>query len=497
MRGLAIASHSVMMALWHMGLDLRLQHKMVQQLVMTPQLQQAIKLLQLNHMEMAALLRDELEQNPVLEEEFESAESDLDDPSDPDPAVSDLDDVGDEKSDAEGDGIDWERYAEEHSDGFSRVAGERAVSSDQNPSWEQTLAGQVSLHDHLRWQVQMGSLEHDVASVVWRLIEDVDEDGYLPEGVLEEVAQELGLNLGQIEEGLAALQELDPTGVGARNLQECLKLQAQGRGVQDPLVYVILEKYMGWVEKNRLPALAKELGVHTDVLQRALKILQQLDPKPGRSVGGQEAQYVVPDMYVYKIGDAFAVLLNDEGVPKVHISPYYKALAEESVDDVSASYLQDKLRSAAWLLKSVHMRQKTLYKVMESILRFQRPFFENPDQPLRPLVLRDVAQDVGMHESTISRVTSNKYVHTPRGIFELKYFFNSSIACMDGDGIASESVRHHIQKLVTSEDRRSPLSDQKLAELLKKEGIDIARRTVAKYREMLKIAPSSQRRRAL
>jgi RNA polymerase sigma-54 factor len=263
------------------------------------------------------------------------------------------------------------------------------------------------------------------------------------------------------------------------------------------LVEKILADHIAELETRKYPVIAKALGVGLDEILAAAKIISNLDPRPGSAYGQEDVHYIIPDIFVYKIGDEYVVVLNDEGLPNLRINAFYRSAlaAGSTIDEKAGVYIQEKLRGAIWLIKSIHQRQRTIYKVTNSIIKFQREFFDRGIEYLKPLVLRDVAEDIEMHESTISRVTTNKYVQTPQGLFELKYFFNSSISTTGGDSIASESVKNRIRDIVSGENPKKPYSDQKLVEILRQHGIDIARRTVTKYREMLGIGSSTERRR--
>ena len=292
------------------------------------------------------------------------------------------------------------------------------------------------------------------------------------------------------------VQELDPAGVGARNLQECLLIQVRLLGLQDPVVLRILNEALDPLIQRDFRGVARRLGIGVEEVAAAARVIGGLEPRPGRAFGGDEPIYIVPDIYVYKIGDDFHIVLNEDGLPKLRINNLYRdvlARGSSAAKDTK-DYVQDRVRSALWLIKSIHQRQRTVYRVMESIIKHQREFFERGVQFLRPLNLRDVAEDIGMHESTVSRVTANKYAHTPQGIFELKYFFNSSISRVQGDAVASESVKERIRRLIVNEDPRRPLSDQRIAEMLRVANIDIARRTVTKYRESMNLLSSTKRR---
>lgn len=439
-------------------MDLRLQHKMTQQLVMTPQLQQAIKLLALSHGELAQLIRSEIEENPVLEE---------------------LDPGPDEFA-----GPDSQHRTSGALDGPAPI--------------DATVACPTSLLDHLRWQVHMAGFAPEARAIALFLVEEVDEDGYLNADALRMAAQEHDASLEAVEEVLTVVQQFDPQGVGARSLKECLALQAQQATVPDPLVLGIIETCLPLLERRALKDIARLLRAPLERVQQAVRAITHLEPKPGRRFLATQTQYITPDLYVYKVGQTAAdwtIAINDDGLPQVQIGALYQQSSVTAFDAQTQVYLQDKLRGASWLIRSIQMRNRTMGRVMQSIVRMQIDFFEHGVGHLKPLILREVAQDVGLHESTISRVTSNKYVHTPQGIYPLKFFFNSSIACLSGEGLASQSVRSHIQRLIGSEQARAPLSDQRLVELLREHDIDIARRTVAKYRDMLGIAPSSRRKR--
>ncbi len=514
-----------------MALDLRLQQKMVQQLVMTPQLQQAIKLLQLSHLEMAEALREEMDGNPVLEERGDGS----DDAGEADAPSEQLDfaapsaevetnaagetvlaaapveqaeiasDMGTVLSDAPADAtpeptsrdvdreVDWEAYLETYS--YSLPASAGSSGHDELPSFEATHAKPVSLHDHLRWQVQMGDFSTEEARIAAMLIEEITEDGYLAPDAARTVALELEVTDEEVDAVILELQTFEPLGVAARDLRECLLIQVKRQAQARPLLEAIIDRHLGNVERRNHQAIARDLKVTLDEVHEAVQQIARLEPRPGRAFSDKEPQYITPDIYVHKVGDGYAIVLNEDGLPKLRISNYYRTAMQQSGGQTK-SFIQEKLRNAVWLIRSIHMRQRTIYRVMESILKAQRDFFDKGASYLKPLTRKDVAEDVGMHESTISRVTTNKYVHTPQGIYELRYFFNSSISRSDGDSIASESVREHIKRLIADENPRTPLSDQQLVEMLGQHGIEIARRTVAKYREMLKI-PSSSRRKKL
>ena len=481
-----------------MALEIRQQLKLSQQLVMTPQLQQAIKLLQLSRMELMDVVREELEENPVLEEGQETPEEKAQ--TEEDPNAESTDELTPEplkEVEGEGDGmadIDWKTYLESYSLGGSTA--DSYEDDEDRPSYENLLTRKPSLSDHLMWQLSLSRLENQQRALAGEIIGNIDDDGYLQVSV-EELAQQTGYATEHIERVLGVVQDFDPPGVASRNLQECLLKQVEQLGMSDDLVGVILREHIAEMENRRYQVIARSLQVPLDDVLAAAKFISGLDPRPGSQYGQEDVHYIVPDIFVYKISEEYIVVLNDEGLPNLRINSFYRnALSgAEQLDEKAGEYIQDKLRGALWLIKSIHQRQRTIYRVTKSIVKFQRDFFDRGVDYLKPLVLRDVAEDIEMHESTVSRVTTNKYVQTPQGLFELKYFFNSGINTTEGDSVASESVKSKIKEIIGSEDQRKPFSDQKIVEILKGQGIDIARRTVTKYREMLGVGSSTQRKR--
>jgi RNA polymerase sigma-54 factor len=484
--------------------------------VMTPQLQQAIKLLQLSRMELLDQVRDELEQNPLLEQPDETLEGDLSDKAPGEasleaenlelPRVEDRPADGAEelRGDENPQEIDWEAYLNSYQFNEPTTASNKGnVDSEDLPSFEANLVKKVDLQDLFEEQLSMLRLNDAERRMAMLILGNLNEDGYLQLDDVEgdpliRLANEADVPMFIAERTLRRIQRLEPRGCAARDLQECLLVQVEGLGdPMAPLLGIIIKKHMKLLESRNLPAIAKDLGITLEEVIAAAKLLSRLDPKPGRNYSGEDAQYITPDVYVLKMEDGYTVVLNDDGLSKLRISGTYRnALRAGQVGPgQTKEFIQDKLRSAMWLIRSIHQRQRTIHKVTESIVKFQRDFLDRGIAHLKPLILRDVAEDIGMHESTVSRVTTNKYVHTPQGIFELKYFFNSSIARVSGEDIASEAVKNHIKQIVSAEDPKSPWSDQKIVELLRAQGIDIARRTVAKYREVLGVLPSSKRKR--
>jgi RNA polymerase sigma-54 factor len=499
-----------------MAMELKQSLRLSQQLVMTPQLQQAIKLLQLSRMELLEQVREEMEQNPLLEQPDETTDGNLDEKAPGEASLeaanaetpADMEaKVPENAEEVKGDGapeIDWDAYLNSYQfNEPTTPSNKNSVATDDLPSFEANLVEKEDLSKHLEAQLgflKLNDAERRVASMI---LGNLDDDGYLKlpdvEGdPLIRLANEADVPIGLAERTLRKIHQLEPKGCGARDLQECLLIQAAAlKDSRAPLLAVLLKRHLKLLEAKNLPAIARELKIPLQEVVEASKLLARLDPKPGRNWSGEEAQYITPDVFVYKLGDEYTVVLNDDGLSKLRISGTYRsALRNGALEPGKAKeFVQDKLRSAMWLIRSIHQRQRTIYKVTESIVKFQREFLDRGIAYLRPLILRDVAEDIGMHESTVSRVTTAKYVHTPQGIFELKYFFNSSIARVAGDDIASEAVKNHIKLIVGSEDSLNPYSDQKIVDLLRSQGIDIARRTVAKYREVLGVLPSSKRKR--
>lgn len=477
-----------------MAMEMRQQMKMTQQLVMTPQLQQAIKLLQLTRIELQDVVRQELEENPLLEESLEADDSG--EPESLELAEKEVEPQSDHDEFHEveaGDETlrDWDNYL----DGYNYSSGEQYSGDDERPSFENLLTRKGTLIDHLLWQLHMGPFSREEVRIGEEIIGNIDEGGYL-RASLEEICQACAVSEEHALPVLERIQEFDPTGVAARDLRECLLIQARFLGMEGGVVEQILLSNLKDLETRNYKQISRDLGVDLSQVHIAAKIIAGLDPRPGRIFGSDEVQYISPDIFVSKLGDDYVVMLNEEGLPNLKISPFYaEARTNGSMDSRAEEYVGEKIRSALWLIKSIQQRQRTIYKVAKSIVRFQREFLDLGIEYLRPLVLRDVADDIGMHESTISRVTTNKYMQTPQGLYELKYFFNSGLSTSGGDFVASESVKNRIRDIIEKEDPKKPLSDQKIAEMLMGETVNIARRTVTKYRELLRLGSSSERKR--
>ncbi len=477
-----------------MALELRQQLKLTQQLIMTPQLQMAIKLLQLSRLELMDVIRQEIEENPALEEmqegtveeksvEVTTRESDTPDSSEIKEVTID-DRLHDE--------IDWANYMDEYSS-----AGKTHFESEKKdrPGFETFLASRTTLRDHLLWQLAMTDPTHEQEIIGSLIVGNLDEKGYL-DATVEGIAQRSNIDPQKVADVLALLQTFDPIGICARNLKECLLIQVRHFEIDNSLVTHIINDHLNHLENKNYKAISSALKVSIDKIVSAVEIIKGLEPRPGREFSEEEPIYITPDIYVYKMEGEFVIMLNDDGMPKLRVNNFYKqaVMKGQEVSAQTREYIQEKFRSATWLIRSIHQRQKTIYKVMESIMRFQRDFFEHGVTHLKPMVLRDVADDIEMHESTISRVTTNKYAYTPQGIFELKYFFNSSIKRVHGESVASASVQEEIRRIIEGENSKKPYSDKKIEMILKEANIDIARRTVAKYREILGVLSSSKRK---
>jgi len=473
-----------------MALQLKQSLSLSQKLIMTPQLQQAIKLLQLSRLELLDTIYNEMETNPMLEEK---ATDEPEEEKAPEPAEDkevELPEVSVEDTTRDQD-LDWESYLSEYNTGWA----EASYEEREGPSFESLIAQKTNLDTHLMWQISMGNFSDLQKELGAYIIGNLDDDGYLKTSV-EEISSATENSEESVNDTLQLIQQFDPVGVAARDTRECLLIQCRFQNLAGSLVERILLDHMDKLENRKYDRIAKGLGVTIQDVLSAISIIQTFEPKPGRSYQTEETMYISPDIYVFKVGDDYQILLNEDGMPKLRINAYYRRIlsSKDPYGDGTKEYIQDKLKSAAWLIKSIHQRQRTIYRVTESIVRFQKDFFESGVSYLKPLVLRDVAEDIEMHESTISRVTTNKYVHTPQGVFELKYFFNSAISSLDGDFISSESVKEHLKTIIKAEDAKKPFSDQEVADLLKKYNINIARRTVAKYRESLGILPSRKRK---
>src|SRR5215831_845089 len=474
-----------------MAISQKLNPKLVQKLILTPSLQQAIKLLPMSTLELADLLNQEMVENPLLEEvpteELQPAEQAQQDVEVEKPVT--------EKPD-QWDDADYETFFGDYLDDGYRSRTPSEVK--ELPPIENTLSSTGSLSDHLMWQLSLQTEDEKMKEIGSAIVGNLDDDGYLVASV-EEIAAMGDWPVTDVEKALQHVQTFDPRGVAARDLQECLWLQLKFLDLEGTPTEKIVTEHLKLLQNHQVPEIARRLGMSIDDLKEHIEIIRNLDPKPGSRYNPQQSQYVIPDVYVVKVEDQYVAVLNEEGLPQLRISPTYRRLLDKNAgsnqaNDETRAYVKDKFRSALWLIKSVDQRQKTIQKVANSIINFQREFLDHGIEYLRPLVLRDVANDIGMHESTVSRVVNNKYMHTPQGVFELKYFFHSGISSSYGDSVSSVTIKQRIRKIIENEDPRKPLSDSKIVSILQKEGLMLARRTIAKYREELKIPTSNQRK---
>jgi RNA polymerase sigma-54 factor len=478
-----------------MAMETRLSLRQSQRVVMTPLLQQAIQLLQLSTLELQEVVQKELLENPLLEE----VPTETPEPGTTSEAAAPAPTA--EVPLAEPPPVDRERGTDDLPFDLTAVMfddhEERSLVAQEDRDelpFENMVRSQSSLADHLEEQLRFATEDEAVRRIGSEIIGNLDEDGYL-RAELAEIAQRGQVPVENVERVLAMVQAFDPPGVAARTIQECLLIQLKADPNPDPVSVEIVEQHFEDLSRRRYPDIARALKLSLDRVMESVEEIMGLEPKPGRRFGGADTRYIVPDVVVQKMGGEYVVLLNEDGIPRLRVNSLYRSLLRSSGDE-ARQYVEQKLRSAVWLIKSVDQRQRTLRKVTQSIVKFQREFLDKGLPYLRPLSLRDVGEDIGMHESTISRVTTNKYVETPQGLFELKFFFHSGIASGDGEMVSSISVKKMIQDLLANEDPSKPLSDQEVAQILKGRGLVIARRTVAKYREELGILPSHQRRLA-
>ena len=465
---------------------------------MTPLLQQAIQLLQLSTLELEQVVRKELEENPLLEEipvettdaPGATTSSTVELPPTPPPTEP----VSKETTSVDGERVDDLPF-DLSAAIFDQPDERTPVSMEEREDLPfENLSGNEapSLADHLLEQLRLTTNDPVILRVGEAIIGNLDEDGYL-RAELNEIAEGTGSTPEIVQAALRIVQGFDPRGVAARSVQECLLLQVTADPEPDPVSVEILERYFEDLGRRRYAEIARAMKLPLDRIMESVEEIQGLEPKPGRSFGGNDSRYIVPDVTIQKVGNDYVVILNEEGIPRLRVNSLYRSLLRRSGDEAK-QYVEQKIRSALWLIKSVEQRQRTLRRVAQSLVNFQREFLDKGLPHLRPLALRDVGDDINMHESTISRVTTNKYVQTPQGLFELKFFFHSGIASNNGAMVSSVSVKKMIRDMVDAEDGSSPLSDQEIAQTLHAQGLTIARRTVAKYREELGILPSHQRR---
>lgn len=479
-----------------MALEQRLELKLSQKLILTPQLQQSIKLLQLPLLELSQDINQELMNNPLLEETIdrepeEKAEtSEMRLEEEPFQELSDDSETPLEKIF----GFTTDSYFEDReSDG--RDLGYFQENTEDVQTFFERNKKKIDLYEHLLWQLRLSHVSEGIGKPAEIIINNLNEDGYL-RASFDEIAEAAGVDVKIVEEALEFVQKLDPPGVGARDLQECLLLQLEPLNLKGTLVENILVDGFQELEGKKYKQLALKFKMSLDDIFAAVKIIEGLEPRPGRNYSSDEPVNIIPDVYVEEVDGNFVITLNDEGIPKLRLSNYYRKLLsnKKSLGLEEKQFLEEKLRAAIWLLKSLDQRNKTIYRVTESILKFQEDFFRKGYKYLKPLNLKNVAEDMSMHESTISRVTSNKYVQCPQGLLSFRFFFSNAVSSEEGN-ISSSIVKDLIRKIISEEDLQKPLNDNKIVEILKGKGINVARRTAAKYREEIKIPSHIKRKK--
>ncbi len=455
-----------------MKIGYELTIEQTQKLSMTPELIQAIQILQYNNQELNEYIDKELLENPILESEYHK-ESDTE---------IDIDSLRDQLIQAD-ENVEAYKQWESHS------------TSDEY-SYENFVAFNYTLTEFLIEQLHFSSLKGQDAEIGRYIIENIDDNGYLSMS-LEEICSVLDVDLDSCERVLDLIHTFEPSGVGARDLNECLIIQLASLGELTDEIEFIISNRLKDLADNKYALISKEVGISLTEVQEIADLIKTLEPKPGRGFDSDNSiKYILPDIYVEETNGEYIVSANDGSTPSLHISSYYNSLTEEAKSDKELSnYLNNRFNSAMWLMKSIEQRKKTIYNVASAIVQFQNDFFAKGERFLKPLTLKQIAETVGVHESTVSRAINGKYMQCPRGVFELKYFFTGGILNEDGSGVSSNSIKSMIKEFVDTEDDKKPLSDSKISEMLHEKGIDISRRTVAKYRDDIGILPSSKRRR--
>ena len=455
-----------------MKIGYELTIEQTQKLSMTPELIQAIQILQYNNQELNEYIDKEILENPILESEYHK-ESDTD---------IDIDSLRDQLIQAD-ENVEAYKQWESHS------------TSDEY-SYENFVAFNYTLTEFLIEQLHFSSLKGQDAEIGRYIIENIDDNGYLSMS-LEEICSVLDVDLDSCERVLDLIHTFEPSGVGARDLNECLIIQLASLGELTDEIEFIISNRLKDLADNKYALISKEVGISLTEVQEIADLIKTLEPKPGRGFDSDNSiKYIIPDIYVEETNGEYVVSANDGSTPSLHISSYYNSLTEEAKSDKELSnYLNNRFNSAMWLMKSIEQRKKTIYNVASAIVQFQNDFFAKGERFLKPLTLKQIAETVGVHESTVSRAINGKYMQCPRGVFELKYFFTGGILNEDGSGVSSNSIKSMIKEFVDAEDDKKPLSDSKISEMLHEKGIDISRRTVAKYRDDIGILPSSKRRR--
>jgi RNA polymerase sigma-54 factor len=470
-----------------MGYGLNVEQ--TQKLIMTPELRQAITVLQLSALELSMYIEQQLEENPLLELREDETERGEEVGVAVEQYMPENEDADRKEYD-----LDWEEYFQDSSD--LGVVRQERIQEQEEYSYENFLSQSMTLSEHLLFQLNLSPCKGVDRLIGEYIIGNLDEHGYLRMS-LEEVASRLGVSESRVARVLNVIQGFDPPGVGARNLEECLLIQVKQLGIKDIVLERLIKDYLVDLSKGRLNRIAQELGISVQDVQRSADLLKTLDPKPGRNYSDNSARYIVPDVILEKVDGEYVILVNDVAIPRITINSTYRSVLskDKNHDSRTRRFVESKLNAAAWLIRSIEQRRLTLYKVASCLVELQRDFLDNGVKYLKPLNLKKVAGMVGLHESTVSRATSNKYIQTPQGVFEMKYFFSTGLSNSTGNATSAESIKKMLQEIIAREDSRSPLNDQQISDLFRMRGISISRRTVAKYRDELGIAAIRKRKR--
>ena len=484
-----------------LGFDLTIEQS--QKLVMTPELIQAIQILQFNTQELNSFIQEQLLVNPVLEQDqphekqgegqAEESESERNDIGTSGAERAEREENDQKKLDEE---LDWKEFIRNGSYDDVGYKGYAGRDEERPDLFERYVANEVTLPEHLMFQYQFATVSKGCRRVGKYIIESLDENGYMTSTV-PEISRAMGVSEEKVGEALDIIHKFDPAGVGARDLSECLRLQLETRNLLTPQMEEIVSDHLEDIADNRLSAVAKSMGMTVLQVQEAADLIRTLEPKPGRQFASEmETRYVIPDVIVEKVDGEYVVIINDSSTPRLTISSYYRGLLGQADQDKQlADYLSERVSSANWLIKSIEQRKQTIYNVVSAVVNYQRDFFDKGGKYLKTLTLRDIAEELGIHESTVSRSISGKYLQCPRGVFEIKYFFSAGVSDQVGEGVSSNSIKEFIKEIVEGEDRHRPYSDQAMVKILKEKGFNISRRTVAKYRDELGILSSSKRKR--
>ncbi len=462
-----------------LGFDLTIEQS--QKLVMTPELIQAIQILQFNTQELDAFVQEQLLVNPVLEQDQEKETPE---------------NASEERSGGEEDKLDWKEFIRNGSYDDISYKGYRDRDEDRPDTFERYVSSDVTLPEHLMFQYQFATVDKGCRRVGKYIIESLDENGYMT-STTEEISRATGVREEKVCEALDIIHGFDPAGVGARNLSECLRLQLEARNELTPQMDEIIGKHLEDIANNRLSAVAKDTGMTVLEVQEAADIIRTLEPKPGRQFASEmETKYIIPDVIVEKIEDDYVVIINESSTPHLTVSSYYRNLLGQAEKDKQlADYLSERVNSANWLIRSIEQRKQTIFNVVSSVVKHQREFFDNGSKYLKTLTLKDIAEELGIHESTVSRSINGKYLQCPRGVYEIKYFFSAGVSDQVGEGVSSNSIKEFMKEIIDGEDKHRPYSDQTIVKILEDKGFNISRRTVAKYRDELGILSSSKRKR--